>query len=141
MIREYKTGDEIAIAALEAECFSDPWSSDAVLSSKNEGVRFFVYEKDEIVGYVGLQTVLDEGYITNVAVSRPFRRQGIAEALLKELDAFLESGSLSFISLEVRQSNSVAISLYTKMGYISDGVRPNFYENPRENAIIMTKRR
>lgn len=142
MIREYRKGDETAIATLEKECFSEPWSSDAIVSSANEGILFFVYESEnKIVGYVGLQTVLDEGYITNIAVTSSRRKQGIGKALLENLDNVADSLSLSFISLEVRQSNSSAINLYTKMGYYVDGIRPNFYENPRENAIIMTKRR
>ena len=142
MIREYRKGDETAIATLEKECFSEPWSSDAIVSSANEGILFFVYEcENKIVGYVGLQTVLDEGYITNIAVTSSKRREGIGKALLENLDNVANSLSLSFISLEVRQSNTSAINLYTKMGYSVDGIRPNFYENPRENAIIMTKRR
>ena len=142
MIREYKKGDEIAIAALEAECFYDPWSADAIIESANSGIRFFVFCEDEkTLGYVGLQTTLDEGYITNIAVTKKFRGRGIGRSLLSHLELMMEDLSLSFISLEVRESNTAAISLYTKMGYESDGVRPNFYENPRENAIIMTKRR
>ncbi len=142
MIRNYRRGDESAIAELEAACFSSPWSEAAVLSSHNEGIRFFIYEKDgKTVGYVGLQRVLDEGYITNIAVSPDCRRQGIAKALLSELDRLAESLSLSFISLEVRGSNSAAISLYTALGYKREGIRRGFYDNPKEDAIIMTKRR
>ncbi|MBO7218166.1 MAG: ribosomal protein S18-alanine N-acetyltransferase [Clostridia bacterium] len=142
MIREYQKGDETAIAALEAECFSDPWSADAVIKSAGSGIRFFVFfEEGKILGYVGLQITLDEGYITNIAVTEKFRDRGIGKALLSHLDKLSEELSLSFISLEVRESNLSAIALYEKMGYSSDGIRPNFYENPRENAIIMTKRR
>lgn len=142
MIREYRKGDETAIAELEKECFSDPWSAEAILESAASRVRFFVFEeKEKIVGYVGLQTVLDEGYITNIAVSSAHRRKGIGKSLLNTLDKLAEELSLSFISLEVRESNLSAIELYTGAGYLSDGIRPNFYENPRENAIIMTKRR
>ena len=142
MIREYRKGDETAIAELEKECFSDPWSAEAILESAASRVRFFVFEENEkIVGYVGLQTVLDEGYITNIAVSSVHRRKGIGKSLLNTLDKLAEELSLSFISLEVRESNLSAIELYTGAGYLSDGIRPNFYENPRENAIIMTKRR
>ncbi len=142
MIREYRKGDERAIAELEKECFRDPWSAEAVLESAASGVRFFVFEENaQIIGYVGLQTVLDEGYITNIAVSSAHRRKGVGKALLNTLDKTARELSLSFISLEVRESNLSAIELYTKTGYLSDGKRPNFYENPRENAIIMTKRR
>ncbi len=142
MIRPYKRGDEVSIAALEKECFSEPWSAEAVNESAAEGVMFFVFEENgNIVGYVGLQTVLDEGYITNVAVSRDYRRRGIGKALIEALDQKADDIPLSFISLEVRESNTAAIFLYTSCGYENAGVRKGFYRNPRENAIIMTKRR
>ena len=142
MIREFLAGDEFFIAELEKECFSDPWSADAVISSVKEGVRFFLVEEEGVVlGYVGLQSVLDEGYITNIAVTKTARGKGLAKALLSELDKVAAQLSLSFISLEVRVGNHAAISLYEKCGYENVGIRPNFYDNPREDAIIMTKRR
>ena len=142
MIREYKKGDEIAIAAIEEKCFSMPWSAQGIKDALWEGARFLVYEKDgEIVGYLGVRRVLEIGFIYNVAVKEKYRRCGIGRALLEELDRLAEKMGLEELTLEVRKSNSAAISLYTKMGYVSDGIRPNFYENPRENAIIMTKRR
>lgn len=142
MIRPYRNGDAAAIAALEKECFSEPWSKQAVENSADEGIRFFVYEENgAIIGYIGLQTVLDEGYITNVAVSPDNRRKGIGKALLETLDSKAEELSLSFISLEVRESNTAAIALYNLCGYKNEGIRKRFYTNPDENAIIMTKRR
>lgn len=142
MIREYKKGDEIAIAAIEEECFSMPWSAQGIKDALWEGARFLVYEKDgEIVGYLGVRKILEIGFIYNVAVKEKYRRCGIGNALLEELDRLAEKMGLEELTLEVRESNSAAISLYTKMGYEADGIRPNFYENPRENAIIMTKRR
>ncbi len=142
MIREYKTGDEVAIAAIEEECFSLPWSSQGIIDACWEGARFLIFEEDgEIVGYVGMRFVMDEGYIYNVAVKESHRRRGIAKALLEKLDDLAAELELSFVSLEVRESNTAAISLYEQLGYVSNGIRPKFYENPRENAIIMTKRR
>lgn len=142
MIREYKKGDEIAIAAIEEECFSLPWSRQGIIDALWEGARFLVFEEGgEILGYVGIRFVLDEGYIYNVAVKKEHRRQGVAQALLGKLDELAEELKLSFVSLEVRESNTAAVSLYEKMGYGKNGIRPNFYEFPRENAIIMTKRR
>ena len=108
-------------------------------SAKNDCV-FVLYEEDGIVkGYAGLQIVLDEGYITNVAVGPFFRRQGIASALMEELLKKLDT--LSFISLEVRESNLAAINLYTSLGFKEEGKRKNFYDAPKEDALIMTKRR
>lgn len=142
MIRLYKSGDETAIASLEAECFSSPWSSKAIADSAKEGIYFFVYEIEEnIVGYAGLQTILDEGYITNIAVTQGYRRRGIARELLRAVDSLAKKLCLSFISLEVRESNSAAIRLYTSEGYKAEGLRKNFYDSPCENALIMTKRR
>ena len=89
-------------------------------------------------GYVGCQTVLDEGYITNVAVSPDFRRQGIARALIAELTAKAGGNKLAFVTLEVRESNAPAIALYTGAGFAPVGKRKDFYSNPTENAVLMT---
>ncbi len=142
MIRKFKKGDELAVARLEKECFSSPWSENALLESAEEGIIFLIFEEcKEIKGYVGLSHTLDEGYITNIAVFGKYRRQGIGRQLLSALDDIAEELSLSFISLEVRESNSAAIKLYEALGYKNEGLRKGFYENPKENAIIMTKRR
>ena len=94
-------------------------------------------DNDKVAGYAGLQAVLDEGYITNVAVRPDCRRQGIAGKLLQ---VFLDFGNhLAFLSLEVRASNYDAIALYGSRGFRSVGRRKNYYEHPREDAIIMTK--
>lgn len=136
------TEDDIkAIANIEKECFSSPWSEDGLRSElTNEGAHFFTAKKNsEVAGYMGMHTVLDECYIANVAVSPAFRRQGIADALLHFAEETARSEGCSFISLEVRVSNTPAIKLYEKHGYISVGKRKNFYSSPTENALIMTK--
>ena len=141
MIRYFKDGDQKAISEIEKECFSSPWSEQAVLDSANSDCVFVLFEEEnEVLGYVGLQTVLDEGYITNVAVKKEHRRKGIAKALINELIKKLEN-ELSFISLEVRLSNTAAINLYSSLGFKEEGKRKNFYEAPKEDALIMTKRR
>ena len=130
------------IAALERECFSTPWSenmlSDALFDPK---ASFIVAEDGEggVLGYAGLQVVLDEGYIDNVAVRQEYRRQGIAQALL---DVFLRFGAahqLEFLTLEVRASNDPAKQLYMKHGFAQVGRRKDYYDDPKEDAIIMTK--
>lgn len=129
------------IAKIEAECFSAPWSSKAILDSFDNGTRFFMAVKDNrCVGYCGIDCVLDEGYITNVAVLKDFRKTGIGDLLISRLDALAKENGLGFISLEVRQSNKAAISLYLKNGYEIVGVRKDFYSSPKEDAFIMTKR-
>jgi len=129
------------IAELERTCFSEPWSAEAILDSFRSGTVFFVALKDGLVlGYVGIKPVLDEGYITNVAVFPEYRNSGVAKALMNRLDRFAKDRELSFITLEVRESNTPAISLYSRFGYKNEGLRKNFYRSPLENAIIMTKR-
>ncbi len=139
-VRPYKKGDEKAIAEIEKECFESPWSENAVLSSIDSGDIFLVLQRGfSVIGYVGLKAVLDEGYINNIAIKKEYRRLGGASLLLKELIKKAEELNLAFISLEVRVSNEKAISLYEKFGFETKGIRKNFYENPKEDAIIMTK--
>lgn len=129
------------IAELERECFSEPWSEKALLESMQAGTKFFaVCQAGTVLGYVGISTVLDEGYITNVAVTKSARRQGVASLLMNRLSVLARENSLSFISLEVRASNDGARALYQKFGYRDEGLRKGFYRNPTEDAVIMTKR-
>ncbi|MBR6573053.1 MAG: ribosomal protein S18-alanine N-acetyltransferase [Clostridia bacterium] len=141
-IREFKEKDEIYIAMLEKECFSEPWSEKAILDAKENNTLFVVAQAEEkIIGYAGLQIVLDEGYITNVAVTKEHRGKGVAKALMEKLFKIAEEKDLAFITLEVRESNLAAINLYKKLGFEKEGERKNFYVNPKENGHIMTKRR
>ncbi len=129
------------IVKLEKICFSTPWSEQSILDSFKAGTRFFVCEQDgDVLGYVGISAILDEGYITNIAVFPTHRKKGVASSLLKHLENFAKAEALSFISLEVRESNITAISLYDKFGYTVVGKRKNFYCSPAEDALIMTKR-
>ncbi len=126
---------------IENACFSHPWTKDGIIEAKQNRTRFYVFEKDGcVMGYVGVSVILDEGYITNIAVLPEYRQLGIATALLTRLDGLAKLENLSFISLEVRKSNQKAISLYEKFGYKTEGVRKNFYDDPKEDALIMTKR-
>lgn len=128
------------IAELEKECFSSPWSEEGLKSElTNEFARFFVAVSDgEIAGYIGAHNVLGEVYITNVAVFKAFRRQGIAKKLIAFLLETAKNENAEFVTLEVRKSNFHAISLYEKMGFKAVGERKDFYEKPRENAVLMT---
>lgn len=139
MIRTFKKGDQKVIAQIENECFSSPWSETAISETIENGGFYTVFEQDgKIVGYAGLQIVLDEGYITNVAVTKEYRGRGIGSALLESLKIIALEKGLRFISLEVRRSNNGAIALYKKHGFKQVGERRNFYLNPTEDAIIMT---
>ena len=130
------------IAALERACFSHPWSEDALRDELwNDSAVVVVAEGEDgtVLGYAGLQTVLDEGYINNVAVDPRFRRQGVAGQLV---EAFLRFGAarLAFLTLEVRASNAPAIALYEKYGFAQAGRRRDYYDDPREDALLMTLR-
>lgn len=130
------------VAALERICFSQPWS-EALLAGEldNEGSHFLVAVDDfgQVLGYAGAKFVCDEGYITNVAVFPQHRGNGMAKALLGSLIQAGRENGLKFISLEVRKSNTAAISLYEKLGFVEVGQRKDFYLSPKEDALIMTR--
>ena len=131
------------VAELERICFTTPWSRNMLAEELDNYLSAFLValdDQDHVVGYAGLQAVLDEGYITNIAVAESCRRKGLGRAMLGALiDHCRESGA-SFLTLEVRQSNAPAIALYESMGFLPEGRRKNFYRQPTEDAILMTKR-
>ena len=120
------------IAALERECFSTPWSENMLSDALFDPKASFIVAED------GEGGVLGEGYIDNIAVEEAARRHGVGDALL---DVFCRFGQahLSFLTLEVRASNAPAIALYRKHGFQEAGRRKNYYQQPREDAIIMTR--
>ena len=130
-----------ALAQLEKECFADPWSEKALaeeLTNPNAVFRVALID-EEVAGYVGMLHVLDEGDICNVAVFDIFRRRGVATALIQHLVDYAMENQLSFITLEVRESNIGAQKFYETMGFETIGIRKNFYDNPKEHAILMNK--
>lgn len=128
------------LAQLEKQCFSTPWSENALSEElSNPLARFFVCVADgQVCGYIGAHNVVGEVYITNVAVLPSHRGQGIGAMLVGFLKEYSKAENAEFITLEVRKSNSVAIRLYEKMGFKVVGERKGFYENPKEDAILMT---
>ena len=129
------------VAELERICFSVPWSRNMLAEELDNLLSAFLValdDEDKVVGYAGVQIILDEGYITNVAVRPECRRQGIAAKLLQVFLDFAKANKLAFLTLEVRASNYDAIALYGSRGFRSVGRRKNFYEHPKEDAIIMT---
>ncbi|MBQ6840263.1 MAG: ribosomal protein S18-alanine N-acetyltransferase [Oscillospiraceae bacterium] len=129
------------IAQLEKQCFSDPWSEASIGSELRNPLSLWVVAMDEdrLAGYVGSQTVLGWADMMNLAVAPEYRRQGIGEALVDQLVFRLQKNDVSCLTLEVRQSNAPAISLYTKKGFVQVGRRPNYYHNPKEDALILRK--
>lgn len=129
------------ILLIEQQCFSLPWTRNQLMAQLSEYMHIFLAAEDEsgrAVGYVGLMYVLDEGYISNVAVSPDRRREGIADMLLTELYARAKAKKLSFLTLEVRESNIPAQCLYKKHGYTEVGRRKDYYSRPKEDAVLMT---
>lgn len=153
-----------AVAELEQECFSKPWSLDGLRAElSNPLAVFYTARLDDsgdtglapggsvgyaacmpccalsrIVGYAGMYHILDEGQITNIAVSGRFRRMGAASALIRALFAYGRENGLRTITLEVRPSNTEAIAMYEKFGFRREGGRKNFYSAPAEDALILT---
>ena len=129
------------ILLMEQQCFSVPWTRDQLAAQMSDSMYIFLAAEDEsgrAVGYVGLMYVLDEGYISNVAVSPSRRREGIADMLLTELYARAKAEKLSLLTLEVREGNAPAQSLYKKHGYTEVGMRKGYYSLPKEDAVLMT---
>ena len=135
-------GDHLdEVAELERVCFPDPWSRNMLKEELENDLAAFLVALDgqgDVAGYAGLQVVLDEGYILNVAVRPDCRRQGVAGQLLQVFLDFAKGNQLAFLTLEVRASNYPVIALYGSRGFRGVGRRKNYYEHPREDAVIMT---
>ena len=129
------------VLAIESVCFPDPWTEGIFRSSLSDETEiWFAAEKDgTLLGYAGMQTVLDEGYIDNIAVDPGLRRMGVASALLNAMETEAKAQKLAFLSLEVRAGNTPAIALYARFGFQTIGKRPGYYLLPKEDALIMTK--
>lgn len=129
------------IEEIEKACFSDPWSRQLLddMLILPGAIALSAIDRDGMVlGYISAQTVLDEGYINNVAVRPRSRRMGVASALLEALRQQALERELAFLTLEVRASNSAAQALYSKHGYLEVGCRRDYYVHPKEDAILMT---
>ena len=129
------------IARIERLCFSDPWS-EAVLESELEAplARYFVYEEDgQVLGYIGTRMIFDTCEIANVAVHPDHRRKGIAQTLYRALEEACREADILRMDLEVRESNLGAQAFYRVCGFDVAGKRRNYYESPREDAILMTR--
>ena len=141
IVRPMKKEDVKSVAEVENECFASPWSEKSLSEElENSNAHFFVAEKNgEIMGYMGTISVFGECSVTNVAVKEKFRGKGIASMLLERaiLNSILNDDD--FITLEVRKSNSPAISLYEKYDFRKMGERKNFYRQPTEDAFIYNK--
>lgn len=141
-IRKMKKQDVPQAAIIEKENFSIPWTEESFLQAleKKENIYLTALEGEEIIGYIGMWTVLDEGEITQVSVKKNCQGRHIGRRLLETLEEEgKKAGVISFF-LEVRKSNAPAIQLYKNRGFSVQGIRKNFYENPREDGILMEKK-
>ncbi len=140
MIEKMKIGHVGEVARLEKECFSEPWSENSLIEEIDNPDAYFIVdtEGDNLVGYAGMHTPCGDCYVDNIAVFERFRGKGYGKKLTNALiDEARKLGD--FISLEVRESNAPARSLYEKLGFSAVGKRKNFYTSPREDAVIYTK--
>ena len=140
-VRPMTEADLKAILSIEERCFPDPWSEGIFRSALGDELCYWLVAETggALAGYAGMQSVLDEGYIDNVAVDPDFRRRGVASALLEALIGEAGRRKLRFLSLEVRAGNAGAIALYASFGFESLGMRKGYYLKPPEDALIMTK--
>jgi len=138
-IRPVAEADISALAAIERECFSDPWTSAGLRETiQYETARAFVAEfGGSAVGYVMARISGEEAEILNLAVLPSCRRRGIARCLLEEALAAVTTAGVREAYLEVRQSNAVALSLYQAFGFRPVGLRPDYYRNPLEDALVL----
>ena len=131
-----------SLLAIENVSFTCPWSEESFRAAlESEAVRVTVCEDDagECAGFACLMTVADEGELLNIACSPDRRRQGVAQRLMDDCAAYCIRSGVSVLYLEVRESNAAARSLYRKNGFLEIGVRRNYYEKPRENAVLMRR--
>lgn len=142
-IREMHPQDVDAVTALEESCFSMPWKRhdfEEILTNSDR--TYLVAEYDnKIVGGCMMTMIAGEGDISNVAVNEVYRGKHIATKLMQELLRYGEEKGIGDFTLEVREQNHTAIRLYENAGFVSEGVRPNFYEKPKDNAVIMWRRK
>ncbi len=141
-IRPMVKEDVDRISQLEEAAFSMPWSRDAFLEMmEKDNAKYYVAEREgAVIGGCGVLMAADEGNITNVVVDEKERNRGVAFKLLKYLMEDVSKLGIKAFTLEVRISNAAAIHLYKKLGFVSEGIRPGFYEKPTEDAMIMWKR-
>ena len=137
--RDMTAAHVVQVAELEKLCFADPWSENSIRSEVDNVLALWMVAMDgeQVVGYVGSQTVCGETDMMNIAVHPDYRRRGIAESLIDVLIRELKNRGSVCLTLEVRASNDPAIGLYEKLGFREVGLRKNYYRNPREDARIL----
>ncbi len=141
-VRQLTADDLDQLLRLEEACFSSPWSRESYRREleENDLAHYWgVFAEDELIGFAGYWLILDEGHITNIAVAPERQNRGVGGFLLQGVINGCLAGGGKFLTLEVRASNQAALHLYEKAGFVSAGVRPGYYDDPKEDAVIMWK--
>lgn len=140
--REMLIEDLDQVMEIETDLFAMPWTKEGMFTflTREDTMFFVVEEKGRILGYCSMQTVLDEGDILNVAVRSDRQKEGIGYFLVDSMLMLAQAQGISRVHLEVRESNGTARRLYQRLGFVEDGLRKNYYTDPLENAVLMTKK-
>lgn len=138
--RAMTEGDIPSVVGIEEEAFPIPWTQEIFeheMNGNNYAHYVVAVEDDTVIGHCGMWIVLDECHITNVAVRKRLRGQGIGEGLMREAVRLCNEMKVKLMTLEVRVSNRTAQNLYRKMGFQDGGIRKNYYSDDREDALVM----
>lgn len=140
MVREMEAEDVLAIAKVEQICFPDPWSYESIIESLNNNLdTWLVVEiQAEIAGYCVFRSLAGEGELLRIALLPKWRGRGLSKKLMDHVVFYSKSLEVRSMFLEVRSSNECAVNLYRSYGFLENGIRKNYYQNPCEDAILMT---
>ena len=140
-IRRMTVADVPQVHTLEVATFAIPWSRQSFMDEmqRNACARYLVAQNDEgaVIAYGGAWIIFDEGHVTNVAVEKAYRGQGIGKALMQALMQYAANLGAQYLTLEVRKSNTVAKNLYYGLGFVELGVRKHYYEDNGEDALLL----
>ncbi|WP_323132006.1 ribosomal protein S18-alanine N-acetyltransferase [Paenibacillus silvisoli] len=140
VFRQMTMDDVKTIVAIELESFASPWTEEAFVNelTNNHFARYMVMDYEgAVIGYGGMWTIMDEAHVTNVAVREPYRGRGLGEMLMVELMRTAVMFGAKRMTLEVRVTNGIAQGLYRKLGFEPHGIRPRYYSDNQEDALIM----
>ncbi|XOQ17377.1 MAG: ribosomal protein S18-alanine N-acetyltransferase [Sporanaerobacter sp.] len=143
LVRNMREEDIDEVLEIERTSFTTPWSKEAFTLeiTKNMLAKYVVAEiEGKVVGYGGIWLIIDEGHVTNIAVHEKYRGLGVGKKIMEALIDICSDRNIVAMTLEVRKTNEIAKSLYTKYGFKEYGIRPGYYSDNNEDAIIMWKR-
>lgn len=140
ILRKATPDDALAMYHIEETSFSIPWSLQSIEEELHSDNRLYLLAEidGQVIGYAGAWLVLDEGQITNIAISPDYRRQGYGAKMTRKLVKLLTEAGMKEIFLEVRVSNIAAQAMYRRLGFTVKGLRKGYYEKPKEDAMIMS---